>query len=195
MASRSRGEAPRPFGPLIPIDVCVALALGLQEAIVVQQLRFLIRLVDADPRHKFDGKTWIWNTYEQWAEDQIPFLSERTIRRTLRGLEDKGIVLSRQLHSYNRTKWYSLDESALAKYVASSEAAQRFLQRRESDATLRYSGRIEASNLTTSSRPATHVNTDTMAASIHKETETSTDITASNMGGAHRVYVTAEGGR
>lgn len=195
MTSRPKRDMPPPFGPLIPIDVCVALALGMQEALVVQQLRFLIRLVNADPRHKFDGRTWVWNSYDEWSEDQIPFLSPRTIRRTLRGLEDKGIVLSRQPRSYDRTKWYTVDENALTESVASSAKAQSFLERHGRRAASRNSGQVEVSNLAAPSHSTKHVDADTMAASIHKETETSTDITASNMGGAHRVYVTAEGGR
>ncbi len=123
------------FGPLIPVDVCVALAVGLNESIVVQQLRYLLSTVEDDPRHEFEGRVWVWNSYAQWANEQIPFLSEQTIKRTMHNLEVNGIVLSRQRNSYDRTKLYSIDEDVLARVVSASARASAFEASRHQRAT------------------------------------------------------------
>jgi len=56
----------------------LAVLVGLNEAIVLQQLNYWLQ----KSAHIFDGRRWIYNTYEQWQE-QFPFWSISTIRRAL----------------------------------------------------------------------------------------------------------------
>lgn len=91
-----------------PLQVLPSLAkeIGLNEAIVVQQIHYwLIR-----SEHEHDGKKWIYNSYESWRE-QFPFWSVRTIRRIIAGLKESGII---KIGNYNklkidRTLWYTID--------------------------------------------------------------------------------------
>lgn len=95
-----------------PILVMPSLAkkLGLNEAIVLQQLHYWVQ----KSMNVRDGRAWVYNTTKEWAE-QFPFWSEDTIKRTMRGLRDKGIVVTANYNqmAMDRTLWYSIDYEAL----------------------------------------------------------------------------------
>jgi DnaD/phage-associated family protein len=60
--------------------------------------------------HIIEGKSWVYNTYEDWQK-QFPFWSVTTIRRTLKGLEKQGLLLTDNFSvmAFDRTKWYTID--------------------------------------------------------------------------------------
>lgn len=103
--------------PPIVVKPLVAAAIGLSEAIVIQQINYWLQR----STNIREDRRWIYNTYGEWAE-QFPFWSESTIGRIFRGLEDKGLVLSRQFNagSYDHTKWYTIDYDALDKTLIRS---------------------------------------------------------------------------
>ena len=200
MTGEHRHTRPRAFGPQIPVDVYVAVALGLNEAIVLQQLRYLIGTAEGNPRHTFEGRVWIWNSYDQWATEQIPFLSAQTIKRTMCSLESKGIVLSRQCNSYNRTKHYSVDEEALARTVGSSAEATAFdASRRQGSAKPLPSAQaepLEGVSLGPSNGRGRPVDGEDEGPSIQRMPESTSKTTHESGGGMHRARVTrANGGQ
>lgn len=95
----------------------LAARIGLNEAIVLQQVFYWLG-GDRKP-HVRDGRRWVYNTYEGWRE-QFPFLSERTIRRTIRELEQAGLLESAffvdhpEHRHLDHTKWYTIDFGRLA---------------------------------------------------------------------------------
>lgn len=93
----------------------LAVALGLNEAIFVQQLHYWMKKSE----HYIDGHRWVYNTLKEWQK-QFPWWSTTTIGRVINGLERKGILLSANYNenSYNKTKWYTIDFEALDKYVS-----------------------------------------------------------------------------
>ncbi len=113
----ARSSAP----PALRFCPAVAAALGVSEAIVIDRLRFWL----GRSKHVFDGRTWVYNTYSEWQK-QFPFWSVRTIQETFRRLERDGILLSTNRYNksrYDRTKWYTIDEAALAKRLSEAVAA------------------------------------------------------------------------
>lgn len=95
----------------------LAMKIGLNEAIILQQLHYWIeRSVNIREDHK-----WVYNDYSTWQE-QFPFWSESTIKRAFLTLEKLGIVVSKQFEKYtsdykkrNRRKWYTIDYVAFEK--------------------------------------------------------------------------------
>jgi len=97
----------------------LAIAIGLEAAVVLQQLHFLIRM--KLERHKeqpkeierdiHDGRVWIWNTYEKWKENYFNFLSVRSLQRIFINLEKQGLIVSGNYNesNLNKTKWYSVN--------------------------------------------------------------------------------------
>ena len=90
----------------------LAVAIGLNEALVLQQIHYWIS--NPTTKNKVDGKNWVYNTYEDWKK-QFPFWSTRTIRTIFSSLKDKKLII---VGSYNEKrwhtrKWYTIDYNAL----------------------------------------------------------------------------------
>jgi len=104
--------------PLVVLP-SLAAAIGLESAVVLQQLHFLIRM--KMERHKdqpkdiarniHDGRIWVWNTYDKWKETYFNFLSVRSLQRIFLALEKKGLIVSGNYNesNLNKTKWYSIN--------------------------------------------------------------------------------------
>jgi len=97
-----------------PIVILPSLAakIGLNEAIVVQQLNYWLHETTKAKKqtHYRDGYYWVWNTYEDW-HCQFPWWSTRTIRRILEDLEELGLVITANYNKMpmDKTKWYRID--------------------------------------------------------------------------------------
>lgn len=104
--------------PLIVLP-SLAVALGLNEAIVLQQVHYLLQI----SKHVIEGRKWVYNSYPNWCLI-FPFLSERTIKRTIYALEEQGILLSDCFNKLklDKTKWYSIDYDQLDKVIAAKES-------------------------------------------------------------------------
>ncbi|MBT2690131.1 conserved phage C-terminal domain-containing protein [Bacillus sp. ISL-47] len=101
-----------------PVLILPSLAekLGLNEAVLLQQMHFWLRI----SRHKKEGRMWIYNTYKDWQK-QMPFWSNATIGRTIRSLEEKGLLISGNFNAskMDKTKWYTIDYQKLEEWSAS----------------------------------------------------------------------------
>lgn len=95
------------FRPLV-ISPELAAKIGLNEAIVLQQLKYWINETDSGVDH--DGKRWVYNTHEQWAK-QFPFWSVDTVKRTLASLQKQGLVLVEKLakSKHDQTNYYTIN--------------------------------------------------------------------------------------
>jgi len=93
----------------------LALALGLEEAIAIQQLHYWLNNTKNEGRIDEDGNKWVYNTYAQWKDDNFPFWSEDKVQRIFLSLEKQGVVITRQLDAHKRDmkKFYSIDYAAL----------------------------------------------------------------------------------
>lgn len=91
----------------------LATVVGVNEAILIQQVHFWMSVQRVG--QEVDGRRWVYNSVRSWREENFPFWSESTIKRTIANLEGMGILLSAQLddNPLNHTKWYSLDYDAL----------------------------------------------------------------------------------
>jgi hypothetical protein len=88
---------------------------GLIESIILNQILYWVERSG----RIIDGAVWIYNTIEQWHE-QFPFISERTIRRALRKLENLGFIFSerKEANFWNQRKWYRVNREPLEPYIS-----------------------------------------------------------------------------
>lgn len=96
----------------ITVDVDNAITIGLNESIVLSQLRYWIE--DTTSGEVVDGERWVYNTYEGWRKSNFPFWSVATIRRVFSSLEDMELIKSRDdlnPKGSDRTKWYTVNFS------------------------------------------------------------------------------------
>ncbi|MDP9372522.1 MAG: hypothetical protein M3Q65_08745, partial [Chloroflexota bacterium] len=84
----------------------LARAVGLSEAIVLQQLHYWLQRTP----HEHDRRPWVVFTYEQWRA-QFPWWSLRTLKTLLPELEARGLILTANYnrHATDRTKWYTIN--------------------------------------------------------------------------------------
>lgn len=88
----------------------LAVAIGLNEAIVLQQIHYWL----GASKNSHDGRLWVYNTYEQWAE-QFPFWSPEFIRKIVKSLRDKNLIEARQLspNAWDKTNSYTINYQVL----------------------------------------------------------------------------------
>jgi hypothetical protein len=100
------------FRPLV-VNPGLASSIGLNEAIVLQQIKYWTIETDAGVEHK--GLRWVYNTHEQWAE-QFPFWSVDTVKRTLSSLVKQGLVFVEKLNKakHDQTNYYAINHRSNA---------------------------------------------------------------------------------
>jgi hypothetical protein len=127
-----------------PLQVipALAVAIGLEEAIVIQQIHYWLdknRETGKYNTHYKDNAWWCWNTVEEWQETNFPFWSVSTVYRILKRLREPfepgendnriarpPLIIAAQLSpmKYDRTLWYTIDYKALAEIECAIEEAE-----------------------------------------------------------------------
>lgn len=98
--------------PPLQVLPTLAQAVGLNEAIVLQQVHYWLN--PQFNKNFFDGKHWVHNTFTQWHE-QFAFWSKKTIKRTIASLEDSGLLVSFVTGGFKKTKYYTLNYDLLVR--------------------------------------------------------------------------------
>ncbi|QIW89243.1 replication initiation protein [Pseudomonas phage 8P] len=101
----------------IVINPDLARHVGLNEAIILQQLNYWIEATESGVEH--DGRRWVYNTQEQWRE-QFPFWSVDTVKRAFASLKKQRLILVKQLakQKHDRTNYYAIDHARLEEMEA-----------------------------------------------------------------------------
>lgn len=93
----------------------LACIVGLNEAIVLNQVAYWLRKNEELGKNFIDGRYWVFNTYKNWQENNFPFISVETVKRTFTKLEKSGILISANYNkmAIDRTKWYTISYEKL----------------------------------------------------------------------------------
>ena len=101
-----------------PLQVLPSLAvkIGLNEAIVVQQVHYWAKRTKVEK----NGHRWVYNTTQEWLE-QFPFWSESTLKRTIRSLRESGVLVAEKLgdNPWDQTLFYRVDYAKLTDCIGS----------------------------------------------------------------------------
>ena len=112
--------------PLV-IQPEIAVRVGLNEAIVLQQVNYWL-VINEKKNHNFkEGHYWTYNTFKEW-QSQFPFWSVRTLKTIVKKLEQSGLLISANFNKMktDRTKWYRINYDAFT--MQSAEVAQSGVQ-------------------------------------------------------------------
>lgn len=93
----------------------LAVKIGLNESIILQQFHYWLKINKRTNKNFKDNYHWTYNTYKEW-QDQFPFWSISTIKRTVYKLEKLGLVISTDKFNklqIDKTKWYRIDYEVL----------------------------------------------------------------------------------
>ena len=110
----------------------LAVGVGLNEAILLQKIHGWLQCT---PKEHV-GRNWIYNSYRSWHE-QLPFMSEITIKRAMKNLIDKGIVLTENFNKekFDKTLWYSIDYEKLNEVVCTIDSIKMIPREYQNDTT------------------------------------------------------------
>jgi len=105
--------------PLV-ISRSLAILIGLNESIVLQQIHYWLKQNEKSKRNFRDGHFWTYNSYPEWQK-QFPFWSESTVKRAITKLEKEGYLISGNYNKLkiDRTKWYRINYDMLQPSVNS----------------------------------------------------------------------------
>src|SRR5258708_35593298 len=94
------------YYPLLVLPT-LAVALGLHESIVIQQLHFLLGKLEGKV---IEGRKWIYMPDRAWP-DQFPFWTRNTVRGLLNKLEKMGFVMTGNYNAstLDHRTWSSID--------------------------------------------------------------------------------------
>lgn len=108
--------------PLV-VNRVLAKLIGLNEAIVLQQIHYWLQNNKSKKSNFIDGRFWTYNSIQKWHEDEFNFWSYDTVKRAFAKLEDKKILISGNYNTEKRdkTKWYSIDYDLLELLVSGEE--------------------------------------------------------------------------
>lgn len=104
-----------PEYPLV-INIKLAQAIGLNEAIVLQQMHYWINKNKDNNKNNYKGLIWTYSSYESWQR-QFPFWSTDTVIRAINRLEMLGLLISDKRYNklLNHTKWYTINYTRVEK--------------------------------------------------------------------------------
>lgn len=100
--------------PLVIQPKLIELLGDPTEAIILQQIHYwLVKNINYK-----DGYSWVYNSIKDWNK-QFRWLSELTLKRKFKSLEDKGLLITGNYNKakFDRTKWYRIDYDALDEMI------------------------------------------------------------------------------
>ncbi|MGO1478221.1 hypothetical protein [Senegalia sp. (in: firmicutes)] len=109
--------------PLV-IDKDLAKIIGLNEAIVIQQIHYWVEINKAKNINFHEDKHWTYNTMAAWREE-FPFWSIETVKRTFKKLREKNLLLTGNFNKLkiDRTIWYTINYDELEEIMEVSKEA------------------------------------------------------------------------
>lgn len=113
----------------ILVDRVLAEKIGLNEAIVIQQLHYWIIQNKRQNKNYFDEKYWTFNTLKKWHVDTFYFWSLDTVKRTFKKLEEDNLIIVGNYNKkgYDRTKWYTINYEKLTSKCCNNSIVQNAL--------------------------------------------------------------------
>lgn len=102
--------------PLIIIPE-LAVKIGLNESIILQQIHYWLEINRKVNRHFLDNHYWTYNTYVKWQQ-QFPFFSVSTIKRAIYNLEKLNLIITTNKYNeleIDKTKWYTINYEEVEK--------------------------------------------------------------------------------
>ncbi len=100
----------------------IARVIGLNEAIILQQIHYWLQIAAEKGNNFNDGYYWTYNSVREWAE-QFPFWHQDTIRRALNRLIEQKLLITANYNKlkYDRTKWYRINYKKLCQFLQNAQ--------------------------------------------------------------------------
>jgi hypothetical protein len=99
------------------MNLALAVEYGTNESLFLTNLCFWIEKNKANRVHFHNGRYWVYNSMEAWAE-LFPYFTKDQIRHIIDKLKRKKILLVGVFNRtrYDRTLWYSVNDDVMGLY-------------------------------------------------------------------------------
>ena len=116
-------------GTQIPVLSELAQVVGLNEAIVLQEVYYWCKVNKRERRPTHDGYYWVYNSYREWHANHFPWWHYDTVRGIFSKLEKDGLLVSGNFNKskMDRTKWYRINFPVLESTIKSSALGKNSL--------------------------------------------------------------------
>lgn len=96
-------------------QVELAVAYGIEEAILIDNFVHWIQKNKSNEKHFHDGRYWTYNSVKAFAE-LFPYMTESKVKRVVANLVEAGVILKGNYNEnqYDRTCWYAFSDEGLA---------------------------------------------------------------------------------
>lgn len=96
----------------------IAKKIGLNEAIVIQQIHYWLRQNENKTTHIINDKVWCYNSIKEWNETFV-FWSKNTIIRAIDNLVKLNLIYkdNHNKQKFDKTIWYSINYQEFIKVV------------------------------------------------------------------------------
>lgn len=94
-------------------------AVGVEKALILQHIQFM--LTNPKCGTEIENERWVWNTYEDWAEEFKHVWAAKTIADHIRFLQnDLGVLVCKRVQTRPGyfTKYYRIDHKRLEEVIA-----------------------------------------------------------------------------
>lgn len=109
-------------------DSELAQQYGVNEAIFIHNIFFWLSHNAANNKHFYKGRYWTYNSKMAFVK-LFPFWTYEQVKKIIKNLSDCGVLLKDNFNekSWDKTIWYSLDDSVLDYYKTVNEATKNAL--------------------------------------------------------------------
>lgn len=109
----------------------LAREIGLNEALILQQINYWIEINKKTGNNYYEGRYWTYNSIRSWQENDFDYMSFDTVKRTFAKLEKEGYLITGNFNKdpRDKTKWYTIDEEKLFKLYQEIEFKKREIEK------------------------------------------------------------------
>lgn len=95
----------------------LAREIGLNEALILQQINYWIEINKKTGNNFYEGRYWTYNSIRSWQENDFDYMSVETVKRTFAKLEKEGYLITGNFNKdpRDKTKWYTINNEKLLK--------------------------------------------------------------------------------
>ena len=93
--------------PPLQVSPTLAARIGLNNAIFVQQLHYWL----LKSKNVYEEKLWVYKTLDEWIEQDFPFMSKSTLKRTISDLKKRDLIVTKTFNKMkiDKTNWYTIN--------------------------------------------------------------------------------------
>jgi len=98
-------------------SVEVAKKIGVEKAIIIQNIAYWMEYHKSNNKHVIDGKVWIYTTSKAMS-DIMPYFSQQKIKRLLKQMVEDGTLEAGNFNKtkFDRTIWYTIIDQEVVQF-------------------------------------------------------------------------------